>query len=95
MPPPRYETPGLYELMQAIRAELIDRMDKHGRELSALHARLSEHDEKDQLVENRVFKIEIQREGERRNAAKLQAIMTAAGLAIVEVVKNTWTHYHP
>lgn len=75
--PPDYGSPAwLYELMDHRFDEIMNRMDKHGAQLVELSAKLIRHEEEDQLVENRVLKVEIERSIEREQA-KVREVETA------------------
>jgi len=88
--------------MQAIRTELIGRLDKHGQQLDALNRRLTEHDEDDQKVKDRVLRIEIERENEqekrdldRKADRRISAVISTAASLIWNIGKEAWNFYHP
>ena len=103
MTPPRMpDPPGLYELMQAIRAEMIGRLDRHGQQLDALSKRLTEHDEDDRRVEDRVLTIEIERRNEKEDRnqersadRRISAVIGTAASVIFNIGKAAWNFYHP
>lgn len=96
---------GLYELLQQIRTEMLGAHDRHSELLRDLNDRLMEHDEKDQLVENRVLAIEIERRNEREQHAlrtkkvavdnsRIAAIIATAVAIIAQIARSTWDFYH-
>ena len=102
MSPPRSDQAGLYELMQAMRAELIGRLDKHGEQLGALSARMDTRDERVQALKDRVLIIEKEREAEeedrqkaRRADRRISAVISSAAAVIFQIGKEAWNFYHP
>ncbi len=101
MTPPRAsDAPGLYDLMQSLRIELLGRMDKHGERLVALGFKFDELVRQNQDLKDRVLRIEIEREKEeegfertRTNDRRISAVIGTSAAVIWQIAKEAWTFY--
>ncbi len=101
MTPPRAtDAPGLYELMQALRVELLGRMDKHGERLVALGFKFDQLAQQNQELKDRVREIEIERkhededrERERTTDRRVSAVIGTSAAVIWQIAKEAWIFY--
>jgi hypothetical protein len=71
-------------------------------QVAALSVQLRVHDEQDQLVENRVLKLEtrheIEKEFQEHEATvnrRVSGVIAASVSIIAQIAKEAWTFYHP